>query len=161
MAQNKLTLVSIGDRELRVTRYFDAPRPLVFQALTDEKALLTWFGGPPGWTLAECVFKAKVGTDYRYVWRNESGTEMGMGGTILEFDPPKRVVTSEKFDSAWYPGEAVGTIELTEEGGRTLMTLTVRYDSAEARDAVLRSPMESGMAYGYDRLEEFLAAQRG
>jgi uncharacterized protein YndB with AHSA1/START domain len=159
-SKNKLTVVSLRDREILVTRRFDAPRKLVFEALTQEKALLQWFGGPPGWTLAECKFTPKKGTEYRYVWRKDDGTEMGMGGTILEIDPPKKIVTSEHFDQSWYPGDAVGTIELEEEGDRTLMKLTVRYESQEARDMVLRSPMESGMAYGYDRLENYLAGQQ-
>lgn len=156
--KHKLALATHGDREIRATRDFDAPRKLVFEALTQVEALKKWFGGPPGWSLAVCEFDAKVGGRYRYVWKNVDGTEMGMGGTILEFVPFERVVTTEKFDQAWYPGEAVGTIVLTERDGTTTLTLTVRYGSTEARDEVLRSPMEQGMALGYDRLELHLQA---
>lgn len=83
-----------------------------------------------------------------------------MGGKILEFVPPERVVTTERFDESWYPGEAVGTIELSEQAGVTTLTLTVKYDSTEARNAVLRSPMEQGMALGYDNLENYLAKEQ-
>ncbi len=83
---------------------------------------------------------------------------MGMGGVFREIVPPERIVSTEKFDEAWYPGEAVGTVVLTEEGGKTTLTQTVQYQSREAREAVLKSPMESGVAAGYDRLAELLAS---
>ena len=156
MTIHKLQLAPVGDRELRATRNFDAPRTLVFDALTQADELKQWFGGPPGWTLAVCEFEPRVGGTYRYVWKNADGSLMGMGGKILEFVPPERVVTTERFDESWYPGEAVGTIELSEQAGVTTLTLTVKYDSTEARDEVMRSPMEQGMAAGYDSLEEYL-----
>jgi uncharacterized protein YndB with AHSA1/START domain len=87
------------------------------------------------------------------------GHEMGMSGVLTEVDPPKRWAASEKFDQAWYPGEARSSIELTEKGGKTTLTQTVTYASKEARDIVLKSPMESGASEGYDRLEAFLAAR--
>jgi hypothetical protein len=68
-------------------------------------------------------------------------------------------VSTEKFDDPWYPGEGVGTIVLVEQRGKTLLTQTIRYESRAARDAVLQSPMESGLAMGYDRLEELLTAR--
>ena len=83
-----------------------------------------------------------------------------MGGVFREIVPPERIVSTEKFDESWYPGEAVGTVVLTEEGGKTTLTQTVQYQSREAREAVLKSPMESGVAAGYDRLAELLASTR-
>jgi uncharacterized protein YndB with AHSA1/START domain len=71
---------------------------------------------------------------------------------------PERIVATEAFDQSWYPGEAVSTVTLMEQGGRTTLTLTVRYESREARDAVLKSPMESGVAAGFDKLAELLAS---
>src|SRR6266852_3726753 len=99
-----------------------------------------------------CEVAQKVGDRYRYVWRHASGNEMGMGGVLREIVPPERIVTTEKFDQSWYPGEAVGTIVLVEQDGKTTLTQTILYESREARDVVLKSPMESGMAAGYDRL---------
>jgi uncharacterized protein YndB with AHSA1/START domain len=81
-----------------------------------------------------------------------------MGGVFREIVPPERIVSTEKFDESWYPGEAVGTVVLTEQGGQTTLTQTVQYQSREAREAVLKSPMESGVGAGYDRLAELLAS---
>jgi uncharacterized protein YndB with AHSA1/START domain len=107
-----------------------------------------------------CQIDFRVGGAYRYVWRHEErGTEMGMGGLYREIVVPERIVSTEKFDEAWYPGEALGTLLLVERSGRTTLTNTVRYESREARDAVLKTPMESGVAAGYDRLEELLAGR--
>jgi uncharacterized protein YndB with AHSA1/START domain len=158
MSTGTLQVTTPTDREIVMRRVFDAPRALVFDALTRPELLRRWFDGPPGWTLSVCEFEARVGGAYRYVWRGADGSEMGMGGVLREITPPERIVSSEIFDQAWYPGEAVGTIVLTEEGERTTLTMTMRYDSREARDMVLQSPMESGVESGYDKLAEFLAS---
>jgi uncharacterized protein YndB with AHSA1/START domain len=150
-----------GDRELLMTRMFDAPRTLVFDAFTKPELVRQWLLGPPGWTMPVCEIDLRVGGSYRYVWRNENGHEMGMGGVFREIVPPERIVSTEKFDQSWYPGEAVGTIVLTERGGKTTLTQTVRYDTAEALQAVLKSPMEEGVAAGYNRLEELLVTLPG
>ncbi len=150
----KVTLPS--DREIAMTRVFDAPRQLVFEALTKPELLKRWLLGPPGWTMVVCEMDLRVGGAYRFVWRREDGTEMGMGGVCREFVPPERMVSTEKFDQSWYPGEAVVSNVLVEEDGKTTLTLTVRYESQEARDIALKSPMEQGVAAGYDRLAEML-----
>jgi uncharacterized protein YndB with AHSA1/START domain len=100
-----------------------------------------------------------VGGKYRYVWRHDrDGNEMGMGGLYREIVAPERIVHTERFDEAWYPGEALNTLVLVEKGGRTTLTQTVRYESREARDAVLKSGMESGVAASYERLADLLAS---
>jgi len=106
-----------------------------------------------------CEIDLKVGGSYRYVWRNEDGREMGMGGKYREIVRPQRIVHSEKFDEAWYPGEALVTTTLVEKGGSTTLITTMRMESREARDEVLESGMESGVAVSYDRLEEILSSQ--
>ena len=85
---------------------------------------------------------------------------MGMRGVYREIVPPERIAGTEQFDDPWYPGEAFGTYVLEQQGGKTTLTLTVRYESREARDAVLKTPMEQGVVAGYDRLAELLAALR-
>ncbi|MGA9509943.1 MAG: SRPBCC family protein [Candidatus Sulfotelmatobacter sp.] len=146
-----------GDREIVVTRVFDAPRHLVFDAYTRPELLKKWLLGPDGWSMPVCEVDLRAGGKYRYVWRNDSdGSEMGMGGVFREVVPPERIVAIEVFDEAWYPGEAVDTIELVELEGKTRLTQTILYNSRETRDAVLRSPMQTGMAMSYDRLEKFL-----
>ena len=156
-----LTLTAPGEREIVMTRVFDAPRQLVFDALTKPELVRRWLLGPPGWSMPVCEIDLRVGGKYRYVWRQDSdGTEMGMGGVYREIVVPERLVTTERFDEAWYPGEAVGTLVLVEQRGRTTVTQTMRYESREARDAVLKSGMEKGVAASYDRLADLLAATR-
>jgi uncharacterized protein YndB with AHSA1/START domain len=99
----------------------------------------------------------RAGGKYRYVWKNDTdGREMGMGGIYREVVPAQRIVATEIFDEAWYPGEAVDTIVLVERDGKTTLTQTILYNSRETRDAVLKSPMQTGMAASYDKLEKVL-----
>lgn len=152
-----LTLSTPSDREMQMVRVFAAPRRLVFAALSQAELLKRWFSGPPGWSLETCEIDARVGGRYRYVWHNVSGEVMGMGGEILEYVAPERLVCSERFDQAWYEGEATSCIVLSEAAGQTTLTLTVRYASKEVRDAVLRLPAVAGVEMGYDRLAAWLA----
>src|SRR4051795_5531657 len=97
-----------GDREIVMTRDFAAPRQLVFDAFTKPELVRRWLLGPPGWTMPVCEIDLRVGGAYRYVWRSEKdGSQMGMGGVFREVVPLERLVASEKFDDAWYPGEAL------------------------------------------------------
>jgi uncharacterized protein YndB with AHSA1/START domain len=153
-----LEISTPSDRELAMSRTFDAPRRLVFDAFTQPDLIRRWMLGPPGWTMTVCEMDLRVGGRYRYVWCKEDGTEMGMGGEIRELEPPERLTSTERFDESWYPGEAVWTVLLTEENGRTTMTQTVLYESREARDAVLASPAAEGAAMSYERLAELLAS---
>lgn len=88
--------------------------------------------------------------------RNTKGTEMGWGGVYREIVPPERVVATELFDESWYPGEALVTTALSEQGGRTTLTLTILYESRQARDAALESGMETGVEATYNKLAELL-----
>ena len=143
-----------------MTRVFEAPRDLVFDALTLPELVRRWLGALEGWTFEICEIDARKGGSYRYLWRHTDGSELGMRGVFLEVTRPERIVSTEVFDQSWYEGHAVGTATLTEREGRTTLTTTIRYDSKDIRDAVLRSPMESGVSQGYDRLDEVLAAHR-
>src|SRR5437899_12087082 len=154
-----LQLTAPGEREIVMTRVLDAPRKLVFDAFTKPELVRRWLLGRPGWSRPVCEIDLRVGGKYRYVWRHDrEGTEMGMGGVYREIVTPERIVNTERFDEAWYPGEAVDTLVLVERGGRTTLTLTLRYESREARDAVLKSGMESGVTASYDRLADLLAS---
>ena len=154
-----LQVAATGDREIVITRTFNAPRTLVWDAFTKPELVKQWMLGPPGWTMPVCETGKRPGDRYRYVWRSHDGTEMGMGGVVREIVPPERMVFTEKFDESWYPGEALDTIVLVENDGRTTLTQTIRYESREARDLVLKSPMESGLGMSYDRLAEILLAR--
>lgn len=101
----------------------------------------------------------RVGGAYRYVWRNKvSGAEMAAGGVYSEIVTPERLVQTERFDDPWYPSESLVTTELHERNGKTSMTVTLLYESREARNGVLEYPMEGGVAMSYDRLEALLAS---
>ncbi len=155
-----LRITTRGDRELVMTRVLNAPRRLVFDSFTKPELVRRWLLGPPGWSMPVCEIDLRVGGKYRYVWRNDNGNEMGMGGVYREIVAPERIVSTEKFDESWYPGEAVGTIVLVELEGKTTLTQTVRYASPEALEAVLKSPMEQGVEAGYVRLEQLLESLR-
>ena len=104
-----------------------------------------------------CEIDLRVGGKYRYLWRNDKdGSEMGVSGVYREIKAPEKIVATEKFEQAWYPREAVGTVLLTEQGGKTSFTQTILYESRDTRDAVLKSGMERGVAASYDRLAELL-----
>jgi uncharacterized protein YndB with AHSA1/START domain len=154
-----LKVTTPSEREIALTRVFDAPRSLVFEALTKPELLKRWFFGPPEWRLAVCEMDLRVGGAYRWVWRGQDGTDMGVRGVFREVVPPERIVHTEMFDEPWYPGEALITTVLVEQDGKTTLTLTILYESQEARDAVLKTPMDEGMAMGYDRLAEILASK--
>ncbi|MFZ1686448.1 MAG: SRPBCC family protein [Flavobacteriales bacterium] len=156
---NKVQVAPHGERAILITRSFKAPRALVFDAMSKPEMMKHWFHGPAGWTLTTCDMDLRAGGSYRWVWTNDKGHEMGMGGKIIEVAPPGRMVTTEKFDDAWYEGEALNTLVLTEEKGVTLMSLIVEYGSTAARDGVLSGPMASGMEASYARLDTYLASR--
>ncbi|MGI8961394.1 MAG: SRPBCC family protein [Bryobacteraceae bacterium] len=141
-------------REIVLTRVFDAPRRLVWDAFTKPELLTRWFG-PRGWSLVVCEVDLKVGGGFRFVLRGPDGKDMGMRGIYREIVPPERSVHMESFDD--YPGESQVTAVLVEQGGKTTLTATVLYPSEEVRDAVVKSGMEHGAAESYDKLAELLA----
>jgi len=150
-----LEITTPSDREIAMTRVFDAPARLVFDAWTKPELIKRWLGLRAGWTMEVCEVDLRVGGKYRFVWRGPDMT-MGMGGAYREIVPPVRLVSTEKFDEAWYDGEALDTIELVERDGKTTVTTTVRYASREVRDAVIKSGAASGVAESYDKLAELL-----
>src|SRR3981081_3862207 len=155
-----LKITTPSDREIVMTRVFDAPCKLIYDAWTKPGLLKRWLGVFGGWELAICEIDLKVGGAYRYVWRGPDGAEMGMRGVYREIVPAERIVCTEVFDDPWYEGEAVGAAAFVERGGKTTLTTTVLYASKEIRDAVLKSPMEQGVAASFDRLADLLASGR-
>ena len=127
-----LKVTAQSDREIVMTRVFDAPRNLVFDAYTKPELLRRWLGVFGGYSMPVCEVDLRVGGTYRFVWRGPDGAEMGVRGVYREVVRPERLVHTERFDEAWYPGEALIT--------------------------VLKSPMESGVAQSYDKLAELLAS---
>ena len=155
---NNLKVEAEGERTIRMTRSFNAVRTAVFDAWTKPELLRRWLLGPGDhWSMPICDVDLRVGGTYRFVWRNGmDGAQMGLSGEYLEIVSPSRIVATEKFDESWYPGGAVVVTNLVEREGITTLTQRITYDSAAARDGVLRSPMEGGVRMSYNRLEELL-----
>jgi uncharacterized protein YndB with AHSA1/START domain len=149
-----LQVTTPSDRVIEMTRVFDAPRQLLFDAYTKPEMLKEWFG-PRDWSLDVCEVDLRVNGPWRFVLRRADGTEMGMSGVYHEIEPPDRIVSTESFDD--YPGESFNTLTFTEQDGKTTVTTTVLYESKVVRDAVIESGMETGAAESYDRLAELLA----
>jgi len=154
----KLIVTTPSDREIAMTRVFNAPRNLVFDAWTRPDLVRRWLLGPPGWTMPVCEIDLRVGGTYRFEWLGQDGTRMGMGGIYREIVIPERIVNTQLFDVDWTGGETLGTLLFTEQGGKTTLTNSVLYSSREARDAALRTRMAEGVEAGYARLDEILAS---
>jgi len=148
-----------GDREIVMTRVFDAPRELVFKALTTPELLKRWFG-PHGWTLTECEVDLRVGGAWRFLSKGPDGRTMGMRGVYREIVPPERIQYTESFDEWAEQGSALITTTLAERDGRTTLTCVSLAPSREVRDAVIRTGMEHGAAETYDRLADMLHSLR-
>ena len=156
MDTGKLIVTTPSDSEIAMTRVFDAPRKLVFDAWTKPELVRRWLLGPPGWTMPVCEIDLRVGGAYRFEWLGQDGTRMGMGGVYREIVIPERIVNTQLFDEDWTGGETLGTLLFTEQGGKTTLSNSVLYSSREARDAALRTPMAEGVEAGYARLDEIL-----
>jgi uncharacterized protein YndB with AHSA1/START domain len=150
-----LTVSTPTDREIVLSRDFDAPCHLVFDALTKPELLTRWYGAR-GWNLVVCEVDLRVGGAYRFVSRSPDGAEMGQGGVYQVIQPPERLTYTELFDNQSYPGESLISHELVERADRTTLTTTIRYASREGRDTVLRYPMARGVGESYDRLADLL-----
>jgi uncharacterized protein YndB with AHSA1/START domain len=161
-SQHKSTVTLPNDRDVVVVRAFDAPRALVFDAWTKPALVRRWMLGYPGWTMPVCEMDARPGGKFKWRWRNEeNGSEFGFSGEFREVERPSRIVHVERFDPGnvgGEMGEAIVTSVLTETGGVTTLTMTIRYESKAVRDAALATGMTDGMEVSYQMLDELLAA---
>jgi uncharacterized protein YndB with AHSA1/START domain len=147
----QLTLPS--DREIRMTRLFDAPRELVWEAMSKPEHIKRWWGClGSAYSVPVCEVDLRPGGKWRFVNRHPQG-EAEFYGEYREIVPPERVVFTEIYAPFPDAGSVV-TAELREEKGKTRLTITSEYPSAEVRDMVLKTGMEKGAAISYDRLEE-------
>jgi uncharacterized protein YndB with AHSA1/START domain len=147
------TATTPSDREIVLTRLFDAPRSLVFEAMSKPEHVRRWWGRlDDRYSVPVCDIDLRLGGAWRFVGRGPEG-EYAFHGTYREIDPPGRVVFTEIFEP--FPDvESVVTAVLTEEGGKTRLTVTALYPSVEVRDSVLQTGMTRGAAISYDRLED-------
>jgi uncharacterized protein YndB with AHSA1/START domain len=154
---NPVLVTTPSDTEVQVVREFNAPRELVFRAWTDPSLIQRWMNGPEGWK-SKAEGEARVGGTSRLEWSGPDGASMAMTVHYREVVPPERLVTVEVFDEAWHPGEAVTTLVFTEEEpGITVATMTIVYESKEARDIAVATGMTDGMAMSYEAFDQLLA----
>ncbi|HKO94173.1 MAG TPA: SRPBCC family protein [Polyangiaceae bacterium] len=151
------TVTTPSDQEIRMTRLFDAPRQLVFDAMTKPEHVKQWWGRlGEGYSVPVCEVDLRVGGAWRFVNRHPHG-EVAFYGEYREITPPSRVVFTEIFEQ--FPDTvSVVTAVLTEEGSKTRLTATVRYPSLEVRDMVIASGMSRGAGISYDRLEDLVVS---
>jgi uncharacterized protein YndB with AHSA1/START domain len=147
------TVSTPSDREIRMTRLFDAPRRLVFEAMTKPEHIKRWWGAlGEGYSVPVCEVDLRPGGRWRFVNKHPKG-EAAFHGVYREITPPDRIVFTEIYEP--FPdSESVVTGVYTEEHGKTRLTVTALYPSKEVRDLVLKTGMEKGAALSYDRLEE-------
>ena len=144
-----------SDRDIRMTRLIDAPRQLVFEAMTRPEHIRRWWGClGEGYSVPVCEVDLRVGGSWRFVNRHPHG-EAGFHGVYREITPPERLVFTEIYDP--FPdAESVVTSTFAEENGKTRLTVTATYPSQDVRDAVVASGMAKGAAISYDRLEDLV-----
>jgi uncharacterized protein YndB with AHSA1/START domain len=153
----KVTLPT--DEQILITREFDAPRRLVYQAWTTPELVKRWWSSKRGEvTVAE--IDLRVGGSWRHVMVTESGAEVGFHGEYHEIVPNERIVFTEFYEGVPDGEPGMNTLTLDESDGRTLLTLLSEYPSKEVRDLVIESGMEAGMQDGMDLLEEVAISLR-
>ena len=139
-----------------MTRVFNAPRHLVFDALTKPELIRRWYG-PAGWSMVVCEIDLRVDGAWRFVSRRPDGKQIGQRGVYREIVAPERLVNTESWED-WNPGELLVTTILVEHAGTTTLTMTSLFPSQEVRDMLIKSGMTSGAAETYDRLAACLAS---
>ncbi len=148
------TVTLPSDTTFLITRQFDAPRQLVWEAITTPRHLLRWWG--PDWCpLVSCSIDLRPGGSWRYVSRNVDGLEFAWHGVYREIVPAQRIVQTEIFE-AFPDGEALNTMTLVEHDGVTTLQTLVQHENQANRDGHVNSGMESGMQITFNRLDDVL-----
>ena len=144
-----------SDQEIRMTRLFDAPRPLVFEAMTKPEHAKRWWGRlGEGYSVPVCEIDLRPGGAWRFVNRHPKG-EAVFYGVYREIAAPERLVFTEIYEP--FPDvESVVTTVLTEEHGKTRLTVTALYPSVDVRDMVINTGMARGASISYDQLEDLV-----
>lgn len=149
-----MVVTTPSDREIRMTRVFDAPRDLVFEAHTSCEHMSHWWG-PRKYEVSSCEIDFRPGGAWRIVQRGPDGDEHGFRGEFREIVRPERITWTFEYEGM--PGHvSVDTLTLEEQDGKTILTANSVFDSVEDRDGMLQSGMESGAAETWDRLGEYL-----
>jgi len=150
-----VTITTPSDREAVVTREFNAPAALVFDAVTKADLIRRWYG--QAGFLDSCESDPRVGGSWRFAF-TAGGKQMAKYGVYNEFDPPRRFVRSERYEG-WDEYEALLTVELVERSGKTTMTQSFLFPTKELRDTVMKTGLTpQGMSAFYERLDVLLAS---
>lgn len=150
------SLTTPSDREIVMTRVFDAPRELVFNAYTDPEAVPQWWGLRRSTTIVDRM-DVRPGGTWRFIQREADGNEYAFNGEYLEVTPPERLVNTFEFELM--PGHIIeDTATFEDLGGKTRVTVTSLFANVEDRDGMLQSGMEEGAVESWDRLAEYLAS---
>lgn len=168
--KHALKVTTPTDLTLVMTRSFDAPRRLVWEAMTQPAFVKRWMFTPPDWAWAKCEMDVRVGGKFCWAWTGPDGrTALTIRGEHKEVTPPSKIVHTELMEMGpgaggcgsdceqTAPWELLATLELTEHGGTTTLVMTLLFPSKEARDGAAASGMEHGVAAGYDKLDAILA----
>jgi uncharacterized protein YndB with AHSA1/START domain len=158
MSASTTTLTMVSDEEIAISRAFDAPRQLVFEAHTNPEHVSQWLLGPEDWTMPVCEIDLRPGGSWHFVWQHADGRRLDMSGVYREIVSPERIINTERWGPEW--PETINTMLFTERDGETTVTQIIRYPSKEARDAALATGMMSGVERSYDLLDALLRKQR-
>jgi uncharacterized protein YndB with AHSA1/START domain len=142
----------VADRQILITREFNAPRHLVFRAWTTPELIRRWWSADRGLVTSVDV-DLRVGGAWRYVMTANAGFEVAFHGEYREIIPDERIVSTEVFEGM-PDAEAVSTLTLTESDGRTTLTILVQHTSQEHRDMHINSGMEGGLQVALDLVEQ-------
>lgn len=168
----KLAVTTPNDLQIVITRAFDAPRRLVWDAMTRPDLVRRWMFCPPGWSWAECEMDVRAAGKFRWAWNGPDGRRaLSISGEHREVTPPAKIVHTERMEmgpgvagcgperASAEPDTVLVTLELDEQGRQTRMKMTISCPTKEVRDAMLASGMDQGMEAGYQQLDAILAEQ--
>ena len=150
----RMRLTAVGDREIVISRVFDAPQTTLFETLTEPAHLKKWFGAF-GWSVEECELDLKQNGKWHSVLTGPYGWKVGLHGSYLEVDRPDKLVHTTAFDCT--PGQSTATTLLIEEDGKTTLKGTILYESKLVRDSVLFCGLEYSAAECHEKLAAYLA----
>ena len=155
------TVTLPADKQILITREFDAPKHLVYKAFTTPELVRRWWTAKRG-EMKICEIDLRIGGEWRYVMETPDGIVVGFHGEYREIEPYDRIVSTEAYEGIPNPDEnaTVNTMTLEETDGRTTVTVLVDAPSKEIRDAIMESGMEAGMQDAYDLLEQVAISLR-
>ena len=154
--QREMTLTLPSDREIVMTRAFNAPARILFDVWTKPEHVRKWYA-VRGTTMTVCDIDLRVGGAWRWVLTHPKGGEIAFSGVFCEIDPPHRLQRTEVFESM--PGaESLGTLTFDEKDGQTTITINMLFKSKQDRDVCLRSGMELGVKESFQKIDELVAA---